>query len=99
MLFVMDKPNNFRTVSKVHGIHTRSKNQLFVPNANLTSVQKGITYSGIKIYSSLSSSILSLQIQERSRSAGGDSAVSVDDYIGISDGCYRQMNSYKTLPS
>ena len=61
MLFVMDKPNNFQTVSKVHGIHTRSKNQLFVPNANLTSVQKGITYSGIKMYNSLSSSILSLE--------------------------------------
>jgi hypothetical protein len=57
----MDKPNNFQTVSEVYGIHTRSKNQIFVPNANLTSVQKGITYSGIKIYNSLSSSILSLE--------------------------------------
>ena len=50
MLFIMDKPNNFQAVSEVHGIHTRSKNQLFVPNANLTSVQKGITFSGIKIF-------------------------------------------------
>jgi hypothetical protein len=33
-------------------------NQLFIPIANLTIVQKGITYCGIKIYNSLPSSIL-----------------------------------------
>jgi hypothetical protein len=38
---------------------TRSKNQLFTLNTNLTSVQKGITFSGIKIYYSLPSNILS----------------------------------------
>jgi len=50
MLFVIDNPNNFRTGSEIHGLHTRSKNQLFIPIANLTSVQKGITFSGIKIF-------------------------------------------------
>jgi len=40
--------------------HTRSKNQLFIPIANLTSVQKGITYSGI-IYNSLPGNILNLK--------------------------------------
>jgi hypothetical protein len=39
-------------------LNTRSKNHLFIPVANLTSVQKGITYSGIKIYNSLPDSIL-----------------------------------------
>jgi hypothetical protein len=37
------------------------KNQLFIRTANLTSVQKGITYSGIKIYNSLPSNILNLK--------------------------------------
>jgi hypothetical protein len=40
MLFIIDNPNNFQTVSEVHGLHTRSQNQLFIANANLTSVQK-----------------------------------------------------------
>jgi len=25
MLFIIDNPNNFQTVSEVHGLHTRSK--------------------------------------------------------------------------
>ena len=61
MLFVTDNPNNFQTGLEVHGLHTRSKNQLFIPTANLTSVQKGITYSGIKIHNNLPSNILSLK--------------------------------------
>jgi len=36
------------------------KNQLLIPIANPTSVHKGITYSGIKIYKSLPSNILNL---------------------------------------
>jgi len=61
LLFIIDNPNNFQTGLEVHGLHTRSKNQLFIPIANFTSVQKGITYTGIKIYSSLPSNILSLK--------------------------------------
>jgi hypothetical protein len=61
MLFIRDIPNNFQTGLEIHGLHTRSKNQLFIPIANLTSVQKGITYSGIKIYNSLPSKILNLR--------------------------------------
>jgi len=61
MLFIIDNPNNFQTGLEIHGLHTRSKNQLFIPTANLTSVQKGITYSGIKIYISLPYNILNLK--------------------------------------
>jgi hypothetical protein len=57
MLFVIDNPNNFQTLSEVHGLHTTSKVKLFIRNANLTSVQKGITYSDIKIYNCLPSNI------------------------------------------
>ena len=61
MLFIIDNPNNFLTGLEIHGLHTRSKNKLFIPNAHFTSAQKGITYSGTKIYNSLPSSILNLK--------------------------------------
>ena len=61
MLFFIDNPNNFQTVAEVRGLCTRSKNQLFIPNTNLRGVQKGITYSAIKIYNSLPITILSLK--------------------------------------
>ena len=48
MLFIIDNPNNFQTGLEIHGLHTRSKNQLFIPIANPKSVQKGITYSVLK---------------------------------------------------
>ena len=46
MWFIID--NNCQTGLEIYGLHTRSKNQLFIPTANFTSVQKGITCSGIK---------------------------------------------------
>jgi len=61
MLFIIDNPDSFQTGLEIHGLHTRSKNQLFIQIANLTSVQKGITCSGIKIYISLPSNILNLR--------------------------------------
>ena len=61
MLFVTDNPNNFQTGLEVHGLHTRSKNQLFIPIANLANVKKGITCSDIKIYNSFPRNILSLK--------------------------------------
>ena len=46
LLFVLDNPNNFQTGLQIRGLHTRSKIQCFIPIANLTSAQKGNTYSG-----------------------------------------------------
>jgi hypothetical protein len=40
MLFITDNPNNLHTGLEIHGLHTRGINQLFIPIANLTSVQK-----------------------------------------------------------
>jgi hypothetical protein len=54
--------NIFQTGLEMHGLHTRSKNQVFIPIANLTSVQKGVTYSGNKIYNSLPSHILNFKM-------------------------------------
>ena len=53
MLFIIDNPNNFQTGLEIHGLHTRSKNQLFIPTANLTSVQKGITYPDINTFTAI----------------------------------------------
>jgi hypothetical protein len=58
MLFLIDNSNNFQTGLEVHGLHTQSKDHLYLPVTNLTSVQKGITHSGIKIFNSLTKSIL-----------------------------------------
>jgi hypothetical protein len=60
MLFIIENINNFQTGLEIHGLHTctRSKNQLSIPVANLTIVQKVITNSGIKLYNSLPNSNL-----------------------------------------
>jgi hypothetical protein len=58
ILFIIDNSNNFQTGLEIHGLHARSKNHLFIPVANFTSVQKGITYSGIEMYNTLPNSIL-----------------------------------------
>jgi len=61
MLFIRHNPNNFQTGLEIHGLHTRRKIQLFIPIANLTNAQKGITCSDIKIYNHLPSNILNLK--------------------------------------
>ena len=61
MLFIIDNPNSFQRGLEIHGLHTGSKNQLFVTIAHLTNVQKGINYSSIKIHNSFPSNILRLK--------------------------------------
>jgi len=47
----------------MHGhLNVKSKNQLFIPIANLTGVQKGIAPSDITIHNSLPSNILKLKM-------------------------------------
>jgi hypothetical protein len=45
----------------VHGLNTRNKNQLYLPISNLSALQKGTTFSGIKLFNSLPSTIQSLR--------------------------------------
>jgi hypothetical protein len=47
--------------SSVHKINTRSKHHFHRPVANLSCFQKGTSYSGIKIFNSLPTSITSLK--------------------------------------
>jgi hypothetical protein len=44
----------------MHTINTRHKNNLHVPAANLTLYQKGVYYSGIKIFNHLTTTIKNL---------------------------------------
>ena len=39
--------------SQIHSVHTRFKTNLHPPIANLTKFQKGVYYSGIKIFNNL----------------------------------------------
>lgn len=61
MLFVIDNQNNFHSGLEVHGLNTRSKNQLYLPISNLSVFQKGTTFTGIRLFNSLPRTIQSLR--------------------------------------
>ena len=50
LIFVVKNTNFFKTNSDVHGFNTRSHYDFNIPAANLAVFQKGVWYSGIKIY-------------------------------------------------
>jgi hypothetical protein len=52
MLFVIDNKSNFHSGLEVHGLNTRSKNQLYLPISNLSVFQKGTTFSDIRLFNS-----------------------------------------------
>jgi hypothetical protein len=54
----MGNQQEFVTSAYVHSLDTRNKNHLYLPTLSLTCVQKGVLYSGIKIFNSLPSNIL-----------------------------------------
>jgi len=51
LMFVVQ--NFFLTNNENHNIDTRQRNNLYLPQANLTIYQKGAYYSGIKIFNNL----------------------------------------------
>ena len=53
LMFVVQNKNSFLTNSENHNIDTRQRNNLYLPQANLTIYQKGAHYSGIKIFNTL----------------------------------------------
>ena len=57
---VTKNKDQFLFNSQVHKINTRQTLDLYVPTANLTIYQKGIYYSGIKIYNHLPTAIKDL---------------------------------------
>ena len=60
LLFVTKHKDQFLSNSPVHKINTRQTCDLYVPTANLTVYQKGVHYSGIKIYNHLGTAIKDL---------------------------------------
>jgi hypothetical protein len=57
MLFIIDNQQDFSTNACVHGLDTRNKNHLHLPALSLTCTQKGVSYSGVRIFNSLPSNI------------------------------------------
>jgi hypothetical protein len=53
ILFVTKNKDQFLSNSQVHNINTRQTSNLYLPSANLAMYQKGVYYSGIKIYNHL----------------------------------------------
>ena len=58
MLFVIENQQDFLTSAYVHGFDTRNKNQLHLPSLSLSCVQKGVLYSGSKLFNNLPSNIM-----------------------------------------
>ena len=53
LLFVVTNKKLFLLNSQIHSIHTRHSDNLHLPQTGLTLVQKGVAYSGCKIYNHL----------------------------------------------
>jgi hypothetical protein len=60
LLFVTKNKDQFVSNSQVHQINTRQTPNLYVPTANMAIYQKGVYYSGIKIYDHLPMAIKNL---------------------------------------
>ena len=50
LMFVVQNKNLFLTNNKNHDLDTRQRNNLYLPQANLTIYQKGTYYLGIKMF-------------------------------------------------
>ena len=59
-LFVVKNLNMFKPNSVFHSINTRHCSDLHQPPVKLTKVQKGVYYSGIKVFNCLPNNIKSL---------------------------------------
>jgi hypothetical protein len=53
LMFVVQNKRFFSTNNENHNIDTRQRNNLYLPQANLTIYQEGAYYSGIKISNNL----------------------------------------------
>jgi len=52
-MFVVQNKNLFLTNNKNHNINTRQRNNLYLPQANLTIYQKGAYNAGLNIFNNL----------------------------------------------
>jgi hypothetical protein len=59
-IFVVNNLDIFKFNSAIHSINTRQGSNLHLPTDNLAKVQKGVYYSGIRIFSNLPQNIKTL---------------------------------------
>ena len=59
-LFVVKNIEEFTSHSEVHSINTHHRSDLYPPSIKLTKYQKGVYYSGIKIFNHLPQNIKNL---------------------------------------
>ena len=52
-MFVVTNKDSFKTNSDIHTFNTRFNHDLHIPVANLAVLQKGVWYSGTKVYNHL----------------------------------------------
>jgi len=57
LMFVVQNRTLFLTNTENYNLDTRQRNNLYLPQTSLTIYQKGAYYSGIKMFSNLSSEI------------------------------------------
>jgi myo-inositol-1-phosphate synthase len=53
LMFVVQNKNFFSTNNENHNLDTRQRNNLYLPQANLTIYQKAAYYSGIQFFNNL----------------------------------------------
>jgi hypothetical protein len=58
--FIVDNMDKFQTNSDIHSISTRYRYNFHVPNSNLSKYQKGVYYSGIKIFNNFPPNVKNL---------------------------------------
>ena len=63
LLFVVQNRTLFLTNIENYNLDTRQRNNLYLPQANLTIYQKGAYYSGIKIFNNSPSEINPLALE------------------------------------
>jgi len=57
MLFAVKNLNIYLPNSSVHGMNTRQQNKLHIPSVRLSSIQRGVYYSCVKIFNQLPQNI------------------------------------------
>jgi hypothetical protein len=83
--------NSFNIISvrfRGHGLNTRSKNQFYIPTANISTFQKGTMFTGIRLFNRLPRTIQSLRKDRNSFKNNlfsylmNNSFYTVDDFFG-----------------
>jgi hypothetical protein len=57
IMFVYNNSGSFTSNSSIHNFDTKSKNQLHLPTLNLSSIQKGVTYTSLRIFNVIPSNL------------------------------------------